>query len=482
MPSVAQLGATELAERVRRRDISAREAVSSALAAISSLDGELNAFVTVCADSALASADEQDARLSNGEPGGPLAGVPVAIKDLLSTEGMRTTFGSVHYADHIPAEDDVAVARLRAAGAIVVGKTNTSEFGYGAIPRNRLFPATRNPWNRALGPGGSSAGSAAAVAAGMVPLALGSDGGGSIRVPAALTGLVGFKPSWGRVPVYPGCRDERMPGASGWESLEHIGPLARSVEDAKLAYSALVGPDHRDRHSLPLDFAQEAIKSRNMRICYSPDLGFAAVDPEVAAICQHAVNCLDATLDAVFGLGHPAVGDVQATFEAIVALDTDRPGLRHLRNATGIGFDATLTRVLDTDWSADDFSAALLDRKRIVRELSLFFQTWDLLVTPSVSSAAIAIDLDFPASIAGQPGSAAAFTPFSALANLTGQPALSLPVGLTADGRPVGLQLIGRHLADHTVLTLAALFEGVLDFPALLDKSPLVPHSLSRRG
>ena len=251
MPSFARLGAKQLAELVRRRDVSAREAVSAALAVISSRDDAVNAFVTLCADRALASADEQDARLGLGEPVGPLVGVPVAIKDLLSTEGTRTTFGSVHYVDNIPAEDDVAVARLRAAGAIIVGKTNTSEFGYGAIPHNRLFPATRNPWNLALGPGGSSAGSAAAVAAGMVPLALGSDGGGSIRVPAALTGLVGFKPSWGRIPVYPGCRDERMPGASGWESLEHIGPLTRSVEDAQLAYSVLVGPDPRDRHSLP---------------------------------------------------------------------------------------------------------------------------------------------------------------------------------------------------------------------------------------
>jgi aspartyl-tRNA(Asn)/glutamyl-tRNA(Gln) amidotransferase subunit A len=482
MPSFARLGAKQLAELVRRRDVSAREAVSAALAVISSRDDAVNAFVTLCADRALASADEQDARLGLGEPIGPLVGVPVAIKDLLSTEGTRTTFGSVHYVDNIPAEDDVAVARLRAAGAIIVGKTNTSEFGYGAIPHNRLFPATRNPWNLALGPGGSSAGSAAAVAAGMVPLALGSDGGGSIRVPAALTGLVGFKPSWGRIPVYPGCRDERMPGASGWESLEHIGPLTRSVEDAQLAYSVLVGPDPRDRHSLPFAQAQDAASTRPVRICYSPDLGFAAVDPEVAAICEQAVARLDQALDAVFGLGHPAVGDVQATFDAIVALDTDRVGLRRLRQSTGLDFDAVLTRVLDTEWSADAFSAALLDRKRISREMSVFFEEWDLLVTPGVASAAIPIELDYPASIAGRPGSAAGFTPFSAVANLTGQPALSLPVGLTADGRPVGLQLIGRHLADHTVLTLAALFEGILDFPALLDKSPSVPHSLSHRG
>ena len=161
-------------------------------------------------------------------PVGPLAGVPVAVKDLICTRGLRTTFGSRLYADHVPEEDDVVVERLRAAGAVIIGKTNTSEFGYGAVGHNPLFATTRNPWNPTLTPGGSSAGSAAAVAARMVPLALGSDGGGSVRIPAALRGVFGIKPSWGRVPVYPGCRDERYPGISSWESLEHIGPITRT--------------------------------------------------------------------------------------------------------------------------------------------------------------------------------------------------------------------------------------------------------------
>ena len=265
---MATLGATEIAALVRTRAMSAREAVDASLAAIEAADGELNAFVTMAPAGARADADEIDRRIAAGDDVGPLAGVPVAIKDLLFTAGVRTTFGSAHYANFVPDQDDIAVARLRAAGAVVVGKTNTSEFGYGAVPRNALFAETRNPWNTALSPGGSSAGSAVAVAAHLVPLALGSDGGGSIRVPAALAGIVGFKPSFGRVPVYPGCRDDSLPGVSGWESLEHIGPMTRSVADAALAYDVLAGPDPRDRHSLPL--GSDALPQHHLRIAYSP--------------------------------------------------------------------------------------------------------------------------------------------------------------------------------------------------------------------
>ena len=175
----------------------------------------------------------------------------MAVKDLIFTRGIRTTGGSPLYADFVPEEDDVTVERLRAAGAVILGKTNVSEFGYGGVGHNPLFPTTRNPWNPRLTPGGSSAGSAVAVATGMAPLALGSDGGGSIRIPAAFCGIVGIKASMGRVPLHPGCRDERYPGFSGWESVEHIGPLARTVRDAALMLRVIAGPDPRDRLSLP---------------------------------------------------------------------------------------------------------------------------------------------------------------------------------------------------------------------------------------
>ncbi len=178
---------------------------------------------------------------------GRLAGAPVAIKDLVLTKGLRTTFGSRLYADYIPEHDDIVVERLRAADAIVIGKSNATEFGFGAHGNNPLFPTTRNPWDLARGPGGSSAGSAAAVAAGVCALSIGSDGGGSIRIPASLCGLVGVKASMGRAPLWPGCRDETLPGVSGWESIEHVGPITRSVADAALMLSVIAGPDRRDR-------------------------------------------------------------------------------------------------------------------------------------------------------------------------------------------------------------------------------------------
>jgi aspartyl-tRNA(Asn)/glutamyl-tRNA(Gln) amidotransferase subunit A len=469
------LSATDLSALVGRREISALEVVNAALSAISEQDGEIHAFVTVGTEEALAAARDIDARLAGGESVGPLVGVPVAIKDLLSTKGMRTTFGSRHYADHIPHEDDVAVERLRAAGAIVIGKTNTSEFGYGAVPHNALFATTRNPWDIALSPGGSSAGSAAAIAAGMVPLALGSDGGGSIRVPAAFTGIVGFKPSWGRIPVYPGCRDPDMPGASGWESLEHVGPLARSVGDIRVAYDVMRGPDPRDRHSIP----SEAPTTKPVRrVAFSPDLGFAAVDADVLSIARNAAEVLADALGATLELASPPIGDVQPTFEALVALDTDRRGLLVLRDATQIGFGPELTALLARQWTADDFSEAIFARQRIVNALARFLGVFDILVTPATATAATRIG-DEPTTIGGRHVGSGALTPFSAMANLAGLPAISIPAGLTADGRPVGLQLVGGHLADEQVLSAAAAFEAARPFPRLLDKSAPARHSLT---
>ncbi|MEZ0214184.1 MAG: amidase [Xanthobacteraceae bacterium] len=458
--------AATLSARIRRRELSAREAVSAALARIEALDGDLAAFCLLAPQTALAEADAVDRRLAAGEAVGPLAGVPVAIKDLIATRGMRTTFGSPLYRDHVPGEDDVVVERLRAAGAVIIGKTNTSEFGYGAVGHNPLFPTTRNPWNTALTPGGSSAGSAAAVAAGMVSLALGSDGGGSVRIPAGLTGTVGMKPSWGRVPVYPGCRDETEPGASGWESLEHIGPITRTVADAALALSVLAGPTPKDRHSLPdegLDWTDlDPARLRRLRIAFTPDLGFAPVDEEVALIAGAAAATFAAAFDASLAYKAPAIGDTQPLFEAVVALDTDRQGLRRMGAASGYRFSGALARLLGTEWSADAFTEAILGRKRVSNVMWRFMQRFDLLLTPTAATAAFPIDSDGPSAIAGQRVAASAWTPFSALVNLTGQPAISVPAGFTADGRPVGLQIIGRHLDDLGVLRAAAGVEQVL--------------------
>jgi aspartyl-tRNA(Asn)/glutamyl-tRNA(Gln) amidotransferase subunit A len=453
-----------LAAAIGAGALHAADVVEASLARIAALDQTLHAFCTLDAEAARAQARAIDARIARGDPVGPLAGVPVAVKDLLCTRGLRTTFGSRLYASFVPEEDDVVVERLKAAGAIVIGKTNTSEFGYGAFGHNPLFPTTRNPWNPALTPGGSSAGSAVAVAARMVPLALGSDGGGSVRVPAALAGVFGIKPSWGRVPVYPGCRDERHPGISSWELLEHIGPITRTAADAALALSVLAGPSPRDRHSLPAESTDwrlaGAASLRDVRIACSTDMGFAVVDRELRA-------AVDGVARRLQGLGYgvdqaqPAIGDTQAMFETLVALDTDRAGLRAMAKEQEVQLTGWLAELVNRTWSGDEFTAALLARKRIVNITWRFMERYDFLLTPTTAAPAFPIDLTGPAKIEGRAVAATAWTSFSALANLTGLPAASVPIGFTADGRPIGLQIMGRHLDDRGVLALAALVESL---------------------
>jgi len=453
----------DLVSAIRAGRLTARQAVEASLARIAALDGRYHAFCTIDRDAAIRAADEVDRRLRAGEDVGPLAGAPVGIKDLICTRGLRTTFGSRLYADHVPDEDDISVARLRAAGAIIVGKTNSSEFGYGAIGHNALFPATLNPWDPRLSPGGSSAGSAVAVATGMVPLALGSDGGGSIRVPASLCGVHGFKPSWGRVPLYPGCRDEQLPGASGWESLEHIGPLTQDAADAALAMSVLAGPAPEDRHSIPLEIHDWgdslAFRTRGLRIAFSSDLGFAGVDPEVGAIAEMAALSLGRRLDCKLRVAHPVIEDPQPHFEALVALDTDRVGLRRLSSDRAIGFGTALESLLAREWTADQFTAAIMARKKIVNRMWRFLQEFDFLLTPTTAVAAFPAELDAPPTIGGRPAGAAGCAPLASIANLAGLPAASAPAGMTADGRPVGLQVIGRHLGDLDVLSLCVRLE-----------------------
>jgi aspartyl-tRNA(Asn)/glutamyl-tRNA(Gln) amidotransferase subunit A len=467
-----------IAEAVRSGRARAEAVLEDALARIATCDDRLHAFCTVDAAGARAAARAIDERVARGQPVGALAGVPVAIKDLVCTRGLRTTFGSRLYADHVPDEDDVVVERLRAAGAVIVGKTNTSEFGYGAFGHNALFETTRNPWNTERTSGGSSAGSAAAVAANLVPLAIGSDGGGSVRVPAALCGVFGIKPSWGRVPVYPGCRDERHPGVSSWESLEHIGPITANVADAALALSVLVGPTPRDRASLPAEVASWAVRPaetlRGVRLAYSADLGHAHVDREVQEITAAAARGLADVLGATLAEAHPAVGDIGVPFEAIVALDTDREGLKRMARAQGLELAGWLGRLVARDWTANEFSDALMQRKRVANLTWRFLERHDFLLTPTTGSPAFGLGLEGPATIDGEAVAGTAWLAFSALGNFTGLPAASVPVGRTRDGLPVGLQIMGRHLDDPGVLALAAALERLHppQYPPLAERRP----------
>jgi len=459
-----------IANAVRGGHLTATEVVEDAFSRIAALDGSLHAFCTLNEEGARTAAAEIDLGIARGEPAGLLAGVPVAVKDLVSTRGLVTTFGSRLYSDFVPQEDDVVVERLCRAGAIVIGKTNTSEFGYGAVGHNALFPATRNPWNQELTSGGSSAGSAAAVAANMVPLAIGSDGGGSVRIPASLCGIYGMKPSWGRVPVYPGCRDERYPGISSWESLEHIGPLTRTVADAALVLSVLVGPTPRDRASLPNEVAHWHVRPpetlRKARVALSLDLGFAIVDPEVRKAINSAAAGIELALGCTVQLAQPSLQDMSGSFAAIVALETDRNGLLRMSREKGVVLDGWLGRLLARPWTADDFTEAQFERKRIANVTWRFMQGWDFLLTPTTATPAFEIGAEGPGTIDNQAVPSDAWVAFSALGNFTGLPTASVPIGLTRDYRPIGLQIMGRHLDDLGVLAMSAAVEAL--YPPVL--------------
>lgn len=461
---ICRMDAVSLAARIRRRELSPVEVVEAVLARMERLEPALHAFCTPTPELARAEARRIEAEIAAGRPVGPLAGVPVSIKDLILTAGIRTVFGSAAYENFIPDEDDVAVERLRAAGAIILGKTNVPEFGYSGTGHNPVFETTRNPWNLAMTSGGSSAGAAAAVASGMGPLALGSDGGGSVRIPASFCGLFGFKPSFGRIPLYPGARDERYPGVSGWESVECYGPITRTVADGALMTSVMAGPDMRDRHSLPrADFDwMEAIKGdlKGTRVAYSRDWGYAAVDPEVLRVVDGAVTVLERDLGCVVEPADPGWPDPAQAFAALMMAESDLVGMRRMAEQYRGRMSAHLADWLRVPWTAEDFANANLARKAVANRMWRLMRRYDLLVTPTLCVAPFPILIQGPEKIAGRSVAPTAWIAMTFPINLTGQPAASVPAGFTRDGLPVGLQIIGRHLDDPMVLRAARCFEA----------------------
>ena len=464
----AQLSGGEIARRVRAGKYSAREVTAAAFNALDAAEPRLHAFATVARASAFAEAEAIDARLARGEEVGPLAGAPVAIKDLVLTKGLRTTFGSRLYADYVPDHDDIVVERLRKAGAIVIGKSNATEFGFGAHGNNLLFPTTLNPWDLSRGPGGSSAGSAAAVAAGVCALSIGTDGGGSVRIPASICGLVGVKASMGRVPLWPGCRDETLPGVSGWESIEHVGPITRSVADAALMLSVIAGPDPRDRWSLPagdVDWrgAPEAELKPGMKALYWPRWRDQPIEPAVSAKVTAAVRAFADAYGVAVETDLPPDIPIGPAFAAIIALETDLTGLRRLVAEKNEPVSAAVRAFLDQRLPLEAATDAITIRKAWANAVARLMARYDLILTPTLPVTAFAASREGPATIAGTNVGPDEWSPFTFPFNLTGQPAVSVFAGLV-DGLPVGLQIVGPHLGDALALTAAAKVEAL--FPA----------------
>jgi aspartyl-tRNA(Asn)/glutamyl-tRNA(Gln) amidotransferase subunit A len=435
--------------------------VDAFLGRIDRLNPALNAYCTVTADQARAAARRAEEAVMRGAALGPLHGLPVSIKDLIFTRGVRTTRGSKLYEHYVPDQDAPVVERLTAAGAIVLGKTNTPEIGWKGVTDNLVFGPTRNPWNLERTPGGSTGGGSAQVAAGLGPIAIGTDGGGSIRIPAAFAGCFGFKPSFGRVPVYP---------AAPNEAVSHTGPLTNTVRDAALTMNAIAGPDERDRNSLPaagLDYLAACEGDlKGLRVAWSADLGYATVEPQVRRVAEAAalrfaqLGCDVETVDIAWS--NPKAAWEAIFYGGIVVAVGDR--FDEVRDQLDPGLAALIEGCRHD--SQVDYVKALVARNAFWDQARALFEQFDLLLTPTTPIPAFEIMHDTPWPVAGRLGESLAWSYFTYPFNLTGQPAASLPCGFTDDSLPVGLQVVGRRHADATVLRAAAAFEAAAPWQA----------------
>jgi aspartyl-tRNA(Asn)/glutamyl-tRNA(Gln) amidotransferase subunit A len=450
---IAYLSAEALGQRYRDKTLSPVEVTRALLDRLDALEPKLNAFTVVDRGGALASARASEERIGKGSALSALDGVPVTIKDLVMLKGFPMRRGSRLVPDVPDTEDGPAVARLKEDGAVILGKTTSPEFGWKALGDSPLTGITRNPWNLDRTPGGSSAGAAAACAAGIAPLHVGSDGAGSIRIPSCFVGVFGIKATFGRVPAHP-------PSPMGL--LSNVGPLARSVRDAALMLNTLSRFDARDPYTLPphdgdfRDRIEDGIKG--WRVAYSPDLGYARVDPEIAASVAAAVKQFEA-LGAV-------VEEVREVFpsprEALIALWGAGAARiisgfpRERRGECDPGFRAVAEA--GEAISASDYVAADVARTALGRTMAEFHQRYDLLLTPMMPVAALPVgqDLNDPA----QEEHWIDWSPFSYPFNMTRQPAATVPCGLTSGGLPIGLQIVGPLYAETRVLRAARAFEA----------------------
>jgi aspartyl-tRNA(Asn)/glutamyl-tRNA(Gln) amidotransferase subunit A len=456
------LSAGALLEGYRTRALSPAEVTQAILRRIEALNPRLNAF-NLISERAMDEAKASEARWSAGQPKGLLDGVPVSIKDLILTQGWPTLRGSKTISPKGPWNDDApASARLREHGAVLVGKTTTPEFGWKGVTDSPLTGITRNPWNPDKTPGGSSGGAAAAVACGMGPVAVGTDGGGSIRIPCSFTGLFGLKPSFGRVPAWP---------LSPFGTVAHVGPISRDVADAALMLTVMSLPDARDWHALPYeprDYRAGLEKGvRGLRIAYSSNLGYAQVDPEVADIVGKSIAAF-VDLGAQVEEKHPGFENAGPLFQthwfsAAAALMRTVKDKKHV--------DPGLLDVAEqgAKITAAELLEAQMKRGALGTHMNLFHRDYDLLVTPTLAVAAFDVGQETPVK-----GRWTDWTPFTYPFNLTGQPAASIPCGFTRAGLPVGLQIVGPRFADALVLRAARAFETARPVK-LPDLSRIVP-------
>ncbi len=447
--------ALELGALLRRRAVSATEITGAMLQRIERLEPELHAYITVAACEAMEAAQRCDAELAAGQDRGPLHGIPVAVKDLFDTAGLRTTSGSRIMAERVPERDATCIARLRAAGAVIIGKTNLNEFACGVTTTNAHYGNTNNPWDRARTPGGSSGGSAAAVAAGLCTLATGSDTGGSIRIPAALCGIVGLKPTYGRISCH-----GVMP--LSWEQ-DHPGPMARSVYDAAIMLGAMAGWDAADpatvRRPVP-DYAAELGRGERWRIGVDHDFALSGTSAEVRAAFERALGVVTDLGAEVIDVRVPGLAEGIAAGITIWNAEAGAVHAEWLRTRPE-DYDPQVRPRLESALSVGgvEYARAQRARRELTRRLEVLFEGMQLLATPMCAVGAPPHGAKTVVVDGEEMGVLTGLTRFSRVFNLTGLPAISLPCGFTADGLPIGLQLVGAPFDEATVLRAAYAYE-----------------------
>ena len=461
------MSACEMVEKIKTQELTSVEITETLIERIEKINPIINAYCTTTFDLAREMAKNADDAVKKGETIGKLNGIPTSIKDLNLTKGIRTTFGSKMYENFVPEEDGEVVKRLKNAGCVILGKTNTPEFGYIGRTSNFIFGATKNPWNLERTSGGSSGGAAAAEASGLSILAQGSDGGGSIRSPSAFNGLFGIKGSYGRVPSYP---KSRLFGTS----LSQIGPIVRNVKDAALMLDVMKGPHEGDKYSLPkdninyVDHVDE--KPEKLKIGYSLDLGvMKAIDPDVEKAVINSVKkfeSLDWEVDEIKVKRKNIEMSFMTIWTSMIAYDL-KPKLAEWREK----MDPGLVKAIDAGagYNGQGVMKAMNVRRLYYDIFYRIFEEVDIIVTPTVACTAFELGKNNPDKIDGKSVSPASWTLPTFVFNMTGHPAASIPCGWSSEGLPIGMQIVGKRFDEMTVLQVSKAFEEIAPWQ---DKRP----------
>ena len=461
------LPAFEMKEKIASQELSSIEITEAIIERIEKINPIINAYCTTTFDLARDMAKEADKRVKKGEKLGLLNGIPTSIKDLNQVKGVRTTFGSKIYEFNIPQEDSIAIARLRKEGCVILGKTNTPEFGFKGVTDNLIFGASKNPWNLERTPGGSSGGAASASASGLSPLAQGSDGGGSIRHPAGLCGIYGLKPNYGRVPMYP------REFIAAYD-LGAVGPLVRYIKDAALMLDAMKGPFEREMYMLPKDgtsyYETVEDKPKKLKIGYTLDLGYAkSIDPEVERVVLDSAQKFE-KLDWDVEEAHLKIKKPERSFltlwTSLFAYD-----LKPKLDKWGDQLDPALLKLVQAglSYGALDLPKAIAERRKFYETFMPIFNNFDILITPTTAITAFELGIPYPTKINNINVSPTAWQPFTYPFNMTGQPAATIPCGWSKEGLPIGMQIVGKPFDEKTVLQVSKAFEDISPWQ---DKRP----------